>query len=1171
MPKVPRYVLKTYFERGDKPTEFQFQALIDSLVHYSDDRFLFGLRAYDENVEYMTGDSVIFNNGIYTALTGTTGPFNPFDWQQLQALGSMVFVGTWNASTNTPTLVSGVGTAGHYYVVSDAGSTTLDGISSWVAGDWAVFDGNVWQRVASSANDSDDQSAIEVPFLPNGDITSNNVQNAIVEVRDDANTKLAAKADKVSGATLGHFAGLNSNGNLTDSNYAPHDFLYKANTDPFTPTGDYNPATKKYADDAAQGKADKVSPATNGHFAGLNASGNLVDSGFSASSFVSSSTGAASMVFTPGCDLTATTVQAAIIQLCDNTNSRLGNKADKASNPVSGHFASLTAQGNLSDSGFSATSFLASTSTALNIPFADATGGDIVATNVQGAIRELRDDTNTKLTLKVDKVPTAVAGHIATFNSSGGIVDSNLTSSSFLLASDGAAGISFAAACDLPAGNVQSTLVELCNRVNAKLDGGGVTAQEGDFPMFDSTGGITNSFYNPNSFVLAADGAAGISFNAACNLPDGNVQDTIALLCTEVYAKLSRRPERVLPFTNGHLVVWDLDGNVADSGYAISDLNASGDAININFEPFGNYASTNVQDAFIETDGFLNGKIDKVPAATDGRFPKFSGGGIVDSGFSASSFIAAGTGASGIGFTASGDISSTNVQSAIVELRDDTDIKLGTKADKVSGAINGHFAGLNASGNLIDSGFSSSSFLSSSTTAANITFADGTGGDISSTNVQGAIREVRDDTDIKLGGKLNRISNPVAGNFAALSADGTLVDSTFRSTSFIAAGTGASGIAFTANGDITSTNVQSAIVEVRDDTDTKLTNKITKVSSPTAGNFPKLGSTGDLSDSGFSSSSFMAANTAASGIGFTASGDITSTNVQSAIVEVRDDTDTKLSSKADKVSGATNGRFAGLNASGNLTDSGFSSSSFLAAGTGASGISFTANGDIASTNVQAAIVEVRDDTDTKLNGKIPTVPGAVNGRIAVFASGRIADGGKSLSDYLSTTNTAAYTPTSTYHPATKDYVDQAVAGVGGGGSSSGASFIMPIFVPDPYVFSSPDRCIVPGQITLPKRDVVSGNSSVINAVITVDYKSSEPGINLIVGLVDYTDYTMGQVNFWPGSDFTVGDTGGTWKIGFNGSAFQIDPERSYCIGFQYQGNSDANMSVKGISVTLRFE
>jgi len=62
-------------------------------------------------------------------------------------LGGLNYQGTWNAAANVPTLVSGVGTKGHYYKVSVAGTTTIDGYSNWGVGDWIVFDGTVWQDV----------------------------------------------------------------------------------------------------------------------------------------------------------------------------------------------------------------------------------------------------------------------------------------------------------------------------------------------------------------------------------------------------------------------------------------------------------------------------------------------------------------------------------------------------------------------------------------------------------------------------------------------------------------------------------------------------------------------------------------------------------------------------------------------------------------------------------------------------------------------------------------------------------------------------------------------------------------------------------------------------------------------------------------------------------------
>ncbi len=66
---------------------------------------------------------------------------------QIPLQGDLNYQGVWNASTNTPTLASGTGTKGYYYVVDVAGTTNLDGISDWNIGDWAIFNGTVWQKV----------------------------------------------------------------------------------------------------------------------------------------------------------------------------------------------------------------------------------------------------------------------------------------------------------------------------------------------------------------------------------------------------------------------------------------------------------------------------------------------------------------------------------------------------------------------------------------------------------------------------------------------------------------------------------------------------------------------------------------------------------------------------------------------------------------------------------------------------------------------------------------------------------------------------------------------------------------------------------------------------------------------------------------------------------------
>jgi hypothetical protein len=66
---------------------------------------------------------------------------------QIPMQGDLNYQGTWNATTNTPTLTSSVGTKGYYYVVDVAGTTNLNGITDWQVGDWAIYNGSVWQKV----------------------------------------------------------------------------------------------------------------------------------------------------------------------------------------------------------------------------------------------------------------------------------------------------------------------------------------------------------------------------------------------------------------------------------------------------------------------------------------------------------------------------------------------------------------------------------------------------------------------------------------------------------------------------------------------------------------------------------------------------------------------------------------------------------------------------------------------------------------------------------------------------------------------------------------------------------------------------------------------------------------------------------------------------------------
>ena len=68
-------------------------------------------------------------------------------------VGAVVYEGTWNASTNSPSLASGVGTKGNYYVVSVAGTTSIDGLASWSPSDIIIFNGSTWNKIDGQSSE----------------------------------------------------------------------------------------------------------------------------------------------------------------------------------------------------------------------------------------------------------------------------------------------------------------------------------------------------------------------------------------------------------------------------------------------------------------------------------------------------------------------------------------------------------------------------------------------------------------------------------------------------------------------------------------------------------------------------------------------------------------------------------------------------------------------------------------------------------------------------------------------------------------------------------------------------------------------------------------------------------------------------------------------------------
>lgn len=81
--------------------------------------------------------------------------------------GALVYQGTWDASTNTPTLADGTGTTGHFYAVTVSGTQDLgSGNITFTAGDRVIHNGTIWQKW-------DTNDLITSVFTRTGDIVAN--------------------------------------------------------------------------------------------------------------------------------------------------------------------------------------------------------------------------------------------------------------------------------------------------------------------------------------------------------------------------------------------------------------------------------------------------------------------------------------------------------------------------------------------------------------------------------------------------------------------------------------------------------------------------------------------------------------------------------------------------------------------------------------------------------------------------------------------------------------------------------------------------------------------------------------------------------------------------------------------------------------------------------------
>lgn len=185
------------------------------------------------------GQILIGSNGAYVNADITAGDgiaiSTAAGFIEISADGGTNYQGTWNAATNNPMLTSSVGTKGHYYVVNVDGSTNLNGITDWKVGDWAIYNGSVWQKVDNSESVTSvfgrtgsitavagDYSATQITNTAAGSITATNVQDAINELDGEKLAKASNLSDVASVTTSRTNLGVTATG--ADTTYA-----YRAN------------------------------------------------------------------------------------------------------------------------------------------------------------------------------------------------------------------------------------------------------------------------------------------------------------------------------------------------------------------------------------------------------------------------------------------------------------------------------------------------------------------------------------------------------------------------------------------------------------------------------------------------------------------------------------------------------------------------------------------------------------------------------------------------------------------------------------------------------------------------------------------------------------------------------------------------------------------------------
>ncbi len=101
--------------------------------------------------------------------------------------GAQVFMGTWDALTNTPTLSDATGVSGEYYAVSVEGTQDLgSGSIDYFLDDKIMSNGTIWERLANNSSVLSVNGELGTVVLDTDDIAEGSVNIYYTELRVDA-------------------------------------------------------------------------------------------------------------------------------------------------------------------------------------------------------------------------------------------------------------------------------------------------------------------------------------------------------------------------------------------------------------------------------------------------------------------------------------------------------------------------------------------------------------------------------------------------------------------------------------------------------------------------------------------------------------------------------------------------------------------------------------------------------------------------------------------------------------------------------------------------------------------------------------------------------------------------------------------------------------------------